>query len=308
MSRRSKRSGGERRAWLRQHAYSLLSSLGALWRAPLASVLTVSVLAIALSLPLGLDTLVTNLERLVGQLDRFDRISVFMDEEAGDLAVRRSVSEISNWPEVLAVDPIPPDEGLRELAGTTGLDAELIDGVTLPWVLQVVPVSADGVESLTTRLSALPTVDQVVADLEWLRRLQAILSLFERTVMLLSVLFGLAVVFVISNNTRTEIDRRREEIEVLALVGATPGYIRRPFLYAGLWMALASALAAYGLVHAALSALRGPVEQLAASYAGAIELAGPSENHLVLLVLGAAVLGIFGAWIAVARQLRQINP
>lgn len=308
MSGRSRRSGGERRAWLRQHAYSLLSSLGALLRAPLASMLTISVLAFAFSLPLGLDALVSNLERVAGKLDRFDGISVFLRQPTGESDLRRTVSEISTWSSVVAVDPIPPQQGLEELAGSTGLDADLIEDVSLPWVLQVAPASADDVEQLGRRLAGLPNVDQVIADLEWLRRLQAILAVFERMVTLLAVLFGLAVLFVISNNTRTEIDRRREEIEVLALVGATPGYIRRPFLYAGLWSAMAAAIVAFGMVHAALAALRAPVEQLAASYAGNVMLIGPSGEQLLILTLGAGALGIGGAWIAVARQLRRVNP
>ncbi|MDT8438010.1 MAG: permease-like cell division protein FtsX [Wenzhouxiangellaceae bacterium] len=308
MSRRALRSGGERRAWLRQHGYSLLSSLGALLRAPLSSGLTVAVLAFALSLPLGLETLVVNLKQLASALDRFDGISVFMDLELGGEDVRRRVSQISAWPEVLAVDPVPPEQGLEELAGATGLAPDAIENIRLPWVLQVAPANGRLVEALAARLEALAGVDQVIIDLDWLRRLQAILALFERAVVLLAVLFALAVLFVISNTTRTEIDRRREEIEVLALVGATPGFIRRPFLYGGLWMSTSAAVLAFVLVHAALWALRVPVEQLADSYAGSIELLGPSPERLGLLLLVAALLGLAGAWLAVARQLRRINP
>jgi len=94
----------------------------------------------------------------------------------------------------------------------------------------------------------------------------------------------------------------------MALVGATTGYIRRPFLYSGLWMGLGGALLAWLLVHAGLWLLRGPVDDLAASYATRIELVAPSPEILVAMLLGSGLLGIGGAWIAVSRRLAQINP
>jgi len=296
------------RAWSRRHGYSLLSSIGSLVRAPVASLMTITVLAIALSLPLGLNTALVNLEHMHRQFDRLDSISVFLALEIDQPGARRIGSRLAAMPEVAAVDPVSPEQGLEQLIGATGLDGQAIGDVPLPWVLEVLPEPDRDLAALAARLNAMDGIDQVVIDLDWVRRLEAILGLFGRLVALMAVLFAASVLFVIANNIRAEIEQRREEIEVLALVGATPGYIRRPFLYSGLWMALAGALLAWLLVRGGLWLLTGPVQRLAESYGSSAELVAPSPGLLGAMLAGSALLGVTGAWIAVSRQLKRINP
>lgn len=308
MSGPTHRRRADLRAWARRHAYSLLSSVGTLVRNPLTSALTIAVLAVALTLPLGLNTVLVNLETVHSSFDRLDSISVFLDLEADEQAARRVASQLTTWPDVLAVDPVSPETGMRKLAGATGLDQLDIGDVPLPWVLEVTPVGGVDAGNLAERLRRIERIDMVVVDLDWVRRLDAILGLFSRLVELLAVLFALSVLFVISNNIRTEIQRRREEIEILALVGATPGYIRRPFLYSGLWMGLGGALIAWLAVHAGLLMLRGPFGELAATYGATADLLAPTPEMLAMMLAGSGLLGIAGAWIAVSRQLARVNP
>ena len=308
VSRKDHGDRGDLRAWARRHGYSFLSSVGTLVRNPITSTLTIVVLAIALTLPLGLNTALVNLEAVHDNLDRLDSISVFLELEADEGGARRVASQLSSWRDILAVDPISPDAGMRELAGATGLDRFDVGDVPLPWVLEVTPNSTVDIAELAQRLRRAERVDMVVVDLDWVRRLDAILSVFSRLVILLAALFAASVLFVISNNIRTEIQRRHEEIEILALVGATPGYIRRPFLYSGLWMGLGGALLAWLAVHAGLWMLQGPVEALAATYGSSAALAAPSVRMLGMMLAGSGALGVVGAWIAVSRQLARINP
>jgi len=308
VSRKDHSGRGELRAWARRHAYSLLSSVGTLVRNPVTSLLTIAVLAIALTLPLGLNTALVNLEAVHDNLDRLDSISVFLEVDAGEDGARRMASRLSNWRNILAVDPVSPDAGMRELAGASGLDRFDVGDIPLPWVLEVTPNSTVDIAELAERLRRADRVDMVVVDLDWVRRLDAILGVFSRLVILLAALFAASVLFVISNNIRTEIQRRREEIEILALVGARPGYIRRPFLYSGLWMGLGGAMLAWLAVHAGLWMLRAPVEALAATYGATAEMVAPSTQLLGLMLAGSGALGIVGAWVAVSRQLARINP
>lgn len=296
------------RAWARRHAYGLLSSVGSLVRNPLTSALTIAVLAIALMLPLGLNTALVNLQNVHDSLDRLDSISVFLALEVDEQGARRIASRLSGWRNILAVDPRSPAAGMRELSGATGMGDIDVGDVPLPWVLEVAPGQGVDAGELAERLGRVEHVDMVVVDLEWVRRLDAILGVFARLVQVLAVLFALSVLFVISNNIRTEIERRREEIEILALVGATPGYVRRPFLYSGLWMGAGGALLAWLSVHGGLMLLRGPVSELAATYGQSAELVAPSGAMLAAMLAGSAGLGIIGAWIAVSRQLARINP
>lgn len=298
------------RAWARRHAYSLLSSLGALVRQPVASLMTVVVLAITLSLPTGLYMTLDNAERISDSWERLDTVSVFLDVALGEREAMQLSSLLSTWPGIVAVDPISPQTGMAELSGRLQLDSldEELAANPLPWVLEVTPAGGQDVETLSGRLRAAEGVDQVVVDLRWLERLHAILALLERLAVLLGVLFAVAVAFVIGNTIRMDIHNRREEIRVLALVGATDGFVRRPFLYSGFWYGLAGGLAAWAVVELSLWVLSGPVGRLSGTYDSAFSLASPPLSVVGILVLGSGILGILGSWLAVGRHLRRIHP
>ncbi|WP_147307682.1 permease-like cell division protein FtsX [Wenzhouxiangella sediminis] len=298
------------RAWARRHAYSLLSSLGALVRHPLATLMTVVVLAITLSLPTGLYMTLDNAERISDGWERLDTVSVFLDAEIEERGAVQLASLLSTWPGIVAVDPISPQAGMAELTGRLQLDdlAGRIEANPLPWVLEVTPAGGQDVETLSGRLRGAEGVDQVVVDLQWLERLSAILALLERLAVLLGVLFAVAVAFVIGNTIRMDIHNRREEIRVLALVGATDGFVRRPFLYSGFWYGLGGGLAAWLVVELSLFVLSGPVGRLSGTYASDFTLASPPWLVVATLVLGSGILGVLGAWLAVGRHLRAIHP
>ena len=306
------------RAWLRRHAYSFFSSIGALLRQPLVSLMTISVLAIALCLPLGLYTALDNLREISRDWERLDSISVFLDQTQGEEQARRLASGLSTWPAVLSVDPISPAAGMHELAGQTGLNAvdiapDWIDELSesanpLPWTLEVSPMVDVDVAVLAEEIRALEGVDLVIVDLAWLQRLDALLAVFARLVELLAVLFSAAVLFVIANNIRADIQSRHEEIEVMALVGATPAYVRRPFLYSGLWMGLFGAVLAWLMLLAGLELLKGPMQSLALTYGSPAQLAAPPMVLVIAMIIGSGLLGIFGAALAVSRQLARIRP
>jgi cell division transport system permease protein len=115
-------------------------------------------------------------------------------------------------------------------------------------------------------------------------------------------------VLVIGNTIRLEINNRSTEIEVLKLVGATDGFIRRPFLYLGFSLGVIGALTAAVLVGIAMLLLAPPVRELAALYSSDFRLSGLSLDSLAWLIGGGALLGWAGAWLAAARHLRAIEP
>lgn len=298
------------RAWGRRHAYSLLSSLGSMVRQPLATLMTIVVLAITLSLPTGLYMTLTNAERISDGWERLDTISVFLEVDSGEREATQLASLLSTWPGIVAVDPISPQAGMAELTGRLQLDdlSDQIESNPLPWVLEVTPAGGQDPELLSGRLRGADGVDQVVVDLQWLERLQAILALLERLAVLLGVLFAVAVAFVIGNTIRMDIHNRREEIRVLALVGATNGFVRRPFLYSGFWYGLVGGLAAWLVVELGLFVLSGPVGRLSGTYDSSFALASPPLEVVVTLVLGSGILGVVGSWLAVGRHLKRIQP
>lgn len=304
------RFGGGLRAWARRHAYSLLSSLGTLVRHPGASLMTVIVLAVTLSLPTGLYLALDNAERMSDGWERLDTLSVFLETGLDERAAMQRSSSLSAWPGIVAVDPISPDAGMTELAGRLQIEgvSEHVDENPLPWVLEITPATGQDPQTLAGRLRGAEGVDQVIVDLEWLERLDAILGVVEHLALVLGVLFALAVVFVIGNTIRMDIHNRHEEIRVMSLVGATDGFVRRPFLYTGFWYGLAGGLLAWLVVEGGLLVLSGPVERLSEAYASDFALGSPTTAVVAVLVLGSGALGVIGAWLAVGRHLRRIHP
>ncbi len=298
------------RAWSRRHAFSLLSSLGTIARHPLASLMTFGVVAFALALPLALHVALTNVERLGQQWERLDTLSAFLHAGLDSSEVDRLASRLSGWPQVLAVDPISPDQGLAELSAQLGLTEAgyLPVDNPLPWVLELTPAPGFQRDTLLARLQGEAEISSVVVDLQWLERLDAMTELLARLVILLAALLALGVAIIIGNTIRLDIQNRREEIEVMALVGATPAFIRRPFLYTGLWYGLIGGILAWLLVAAALMALDEPFRVLSRTYAEAAGLLHPGRDVLALVAGGSGLFGLLGSWLVVGHHLRGIDP
>jgi cell division transport system permease protein len=164
------------------------------------------------------------------------------------------------------------------------------------------------VEALASAVGKLPEADVVQVDTAWVARLRAMLALASRIVDFATVLLGLAVAIVVGNTIRLEINNRSVEIEVTKLVGGTDGFIRRPFLYLGLWYGLAGALVAALVVAVGLALLDPPVRALAGLYGSSFSLRGLSPGETGVLLAGGAVLGWAGAGLAAARHLKAIEP
>jgi cell division transport system permease protein len=186
----------------------------------------------------------------------------------------------------------------------------MLDENPLPAVVVITPRDGDParVEALRAELARAEGVEAVELDARWLARLQAMLELSKRAVALLAALFALAVVVIVGNTIRLDIQNRRQEIEVAKLIGATDGWIRRPFLYEGAWYGAAGGLAALALIGIALGLLSGPVAQLAGLYGSERGLVGLDLGSAGAVVLGGALLGWAGSWLAVARHLAEIEP
>lgn len=305
-ARRPRPGAGSIGAWRDAHLYSMLSSFGRMVRRPGATLLTVGVMAIALALPLCLGLLLQNLERISGSFRAAGELSLFLQpalETSEVEAVRRRVEAQAG---VAAVALRTPEEGLaefREMADLAGALAAL-DYNPLPAVLIVTPTAAGPDATLADTLRDLPGVDFVQHDAEWRARLGAWLSFGERATILVAALLGLGALLVVGNTVRLDIQGRAEEIQIVQLLGATDGFVRRPFLYLGAWYGGLAALLAVAIATLAQWLLQDAVAALVASYGSAFALRG-LELPATFGVLGAAVaLGWLGAWLATSHQLR----
>jgi cell division transport system permease protein len=299
-----------------RHAQAALASLGNLWRYRFGHALTMAAIAIALCLPAGLGLVVHRAMALVDQWSSAARISVFLSLDAAPEAANALAQQISSYPNVKTVSYISPEQALQDYrtqTGLSGLEESLGGNNPLPGLLIVEPsplldAQSAQIEALAQQLGTLPEVAQVQLDSTWLQRLFAILNVARTATWIVGGLLAAGVLLVIGNAIRLEIFNRREEIVISKLIGATNAYIRRPYLYTGLWYGLGGGLGAWLLLLASQQLLAAPLSQLASLYHTQLNLTDALLISLGPLAATGIMLGLVGAWISVARHLRDIEP
>ena len=296
-------------AWIDHHVYSVVASLGRMLRRPWATVLTVGVMAVALALPLGLWLVLGNVARFSGQVQEAREISVFLKPSVDAARAQALADELGNRNDIDDIELRTPQQGLEQLreAGLgDAIDALGKDDNPLPSLLVVTPAGDEAL--LAASLQTLPEAELVQHDAQWRQRLDGWLRFGNRVALVLATLLGLGALLVVGNTVRLDIQARREEIAVLQHLGASDGFIRRPFLYLGSWYGLGAGLVAIGLLSVAALALRAPLAELAASYGSHFSLAGFDPAAALGVVAGAALLGWLGAGIVAGHYLRQTRP
>ena len=302
------------RAYFSRHAQVLIGSLGRIAQQPIATLMTMGVIAVALALPLFLSLLLQNARSATGNWNDAYDLSVYLDKKAGAGRVQTLAKQLRQRGDVAAVRIITAEQALAEFRSDSGFGSALdaLGDNPLPDTLVVTPTlsasTPQGTESLKTAIAAMSDVQTVQIDTEWVKRLHAMLDLLRRVVLLTGGLLGLGVVLIVSNTIRLDILNRRAEIEVMKLVGASDGFARRPFLYSGIWYGLGGGLLALMLVAVASTVLARPVAQLAFLYGSAFSLQG-LKMVAALAVLGLSVgLSWLGSWLAATRHIRAIEP
>lgn len=302
------------RVYIERHAQTLLSSLGRMMRQPMATLMTVAVIGIAIALPASLDLLARNAKAATGEWHQALDISVYFRRDVQLAKAEQLANNLRERPGVRDVRFVPADKGLAEFREFSGFGAAL-DALTenpLPHAMIVRPslhssAPAD-IANLQRYLQNWPEVELVQVDREWVTRFHSMLDLLRRIVTLAGALLAIGVLVIVGNTIRLDIENRRTEIEVTKLVGGSDGFVRRPFLYSGAWYGAAGGLLAWGLVSTGVYLLSAPVDRLAGLYGSRFALMGPTWTSVGLIVGGGAALGWLGSWIAAARHLRAIEP
>lgn len=302
------------KTYLLRHLQVFFYSLGQLVRNPFSLLMTAAVIGIALALPTGLHVILKNVQQLSGEWNRTTQISVFLKPDIKEARVKSLQQRIQRLPEVEHVSYISKDKALDEFQRLSGFGDALnaLKHNPLPSVLVIQPVinldDQDHSEQLIKKLQRFKGVDIAQRDVQWVKRLYAIMDIVRRGVVLLSIMLALAVLLVVGNTIRLAIQNRREEIIVTKLIGGTDAFIRRPFLYTGFWYGLLGGLIAILLVVLSILLLQGPIEQLTSLYQGTFSLNNIGFLTAINLLLISILLGLAGSWLAVGRHLRDIEP
>jgi cell division transport system permease protein len=286
-------------AWWNQQSSAIRFSMERLWFNPVSTWITLAAIAIALSLPTSLHLLLKNMQTLTADKREVPTITLFLKQSISEQQAKDRAELLSELPEIDNVRVVTREEALADFRKITGFaqTLETLDENPLPHVLILTPrLSLLGdlemdVAGLSKKLKAYSEVDDVQIDVEWVQRLRGILRIAERIVLVVSI--------------RLDIENRKEEIRVTQLIGATNAYIRRPFIYNGIWLGLFGGVLSLVIVHVALLFLVEPVTKLASLYGSTFILSGIDVVMTLKILLASSVLGVIGSWLAVGRYLWQ---
>jgi cell division transport system permease protein len=306
------RSAGPVTIWLGRHGRTASASFSRLVHQPFASLMIILVIAVTLAIPAALNLAIKNFTVISSSWDDALDFSVFLDTGISESDAEALAGLIAQRADVDDVRLITADEALAEFKQQSGFGSALdhLPDNPLPHTLVVRPSPANTPQSMTLlreELDGLPETELVQVDTEWVQRFHAILEIVQQAIMIGAGLLGAAIIVIIGNTIRLEIQNRRDEIEVTKLIGASNAFVRRPFLWSGFWFGLFGSVLALGLVQYGLYLLRPTVARLAGLYqSGTTMLTLDLRDSLVIVAIG-VTLGLAGSWLAAARHMRSIE-
>jgi cell division transport system permease protein len=301
-------------SYFAHHKLVAKDSLMRLFATLVPSLMTWLVIGIALALPTGLFVGLSNLDEVSRGWDGAAQISLFVNKQVAEKDSRALAKKLQQRKDIAEVEYISRNQALEEFQALSGYGDVLdhLDQNPLPAVIVVRPVeqriSALATEQLYLELKALPQIEQAIIDLEWVQRLYSMMELGKRMTLALGALLSLGVLLVIGNTIRLAIESRRDEIVIVKLVGATDAFVRRPFLYTGVWYGLGGGLVCWLIIVISLWWLSGPIAALAGLYQSQFSLQSLGVMQTLTLWLVSGLLGLLGSWLAVSRHLGNIEP
>ncbi len=307
------RSSGPFSIWLTRHASNSIASLGRLVRHPFSSFMIILVIAVTLALPAAINLLVKNARQISVSWDNALDFSVFLKQELTESEAEGLGRLIGQRADVESVVFISASEAMVDFKEQSGFGAALdqLPDNPLPHTLIVRPSAGNTSASmvlLQEELQNLPETEHVQVDTEWVQRFHAILDIVRQAIAIGAALLGIAIIVIIGNTIRLDIENRREEIEVTKLIGASNAFVRRPFLWTGFWYGLFGGLMALALVYYGLFLLEEPVARLAGLYQSNIAIASMNLAEAGVIIGIGVFLGLFGSWFTAARHMRRIEP
>ncbi len=312
--RRSPKKSSRLRAYFGHHARVSLASLGRLYAQPIATLMTAAVIAIALALPVGLYIALANIGQVSTGWDGSTQISLFLHTNVKQLEAQKLMRRLEKHKDIKKVELIDKEKGLQQFKEISGFGDALkyLDDNPLPIVLVVHPRMLANQPDRTTRLvkdlGKNKLVELAQLDVQWVKRLYSFIEIANRSIWVISSMLAIAVLLIIGNTIRLDIQNRREEIEVSKLIGASDAFIRRPFLYTGFWYGLIGGMLAWLITLLSLMMMEDPIHKLALLYHSDFRLSGLGASNTLFLIFISCTLGLIGSWIAVSRHLKDIEP
>ena len=302
------------KTYVSRHFQVLFATLGDMRRTPIASLSTIAIIGISLLLPALLYIIVKSGDQLSHDWQGQPQFSVFLQQDLQSDEAQLIFEELRLHPAVQLAEFITPDAALKEFEALSGLEFELslLDQNPLPASIVVLPGeqyhSTDELQQLRTELAKIDGIEEIRMDLEWTDRFNAILAYLSQAALIVSVFLGVALILVIGTTIKLLILNRSQEIEITKLVGGSNSFVRRPFLYFGLYFGVFGALLAIGLLQLIATMMATATTELAGLYGRSTLLYQIGWQEVSSLILGGGLLGWLAARLSVAQHLGRIKP
>ncbi|MEQ4530810.1 MAG: permease-like cell division protein FtsX [Mixta sp.] len=300
--------------WQEQWRYAWRGTLSDMWRQPLATLLTVMVIAISLTLPSVCYMVWKNVSQAAEQWYPAPQLTLYLSKTLDDNAAENVVATLKKEPGVAKVNYLSREEALGEFRNWSGFGGalDMLEQNPLPAVVIITPElnfqNEKTLQTLRDRVQHVDGVEDVRMDDSWFARLAALTGLVGQVATMIGILMVVAVFLVIGNSVRLSIFARRDTINVQKLIGATDGFILRPFLYGGALLGFGGAVLSLVLSEILVFRLESVVAQVAAVFGTTFRLSGLSWDESLLLLLLSAMIGWIAAWLATVQHLRRFTP
>jgi len=293
---------------LRALVYGLRRAFGGVARRPLVSLLAVGAIGVSLLLVGVVHLASTNVARLTSSWGRGVQMVVYLADGTTPERAQAIGRILSGARGVDRVDYVPPDAAYRRLADSLGDRKDLLEGVEVGYLPASLEVTLAGgmrdvaaVSPMVDKLRATPGVDEVEFLGDWVDRLTALLGSLRASALALALLVAAACIYVISATIKLSVYARKDELEILKLVGATDSFVKLPLVVEGAVQGALGAGAAVGLLYALFRMGAPALERMLSGAVGAVELRFLPVADLGTVVVAGTILGILGSWLAIGR-------
>lgn len=284
--------------------YALEEACASLWRGRRSSLLSTGTIALALFV-LGCFLLLTvNLDRLAGEWSRSAELSVYLADDASEAERLAVQATLAPGPIIASVEAVSKEAALarfKQMFGDLASAADALEGNPIPASFEVrlqAGASPTAVQALAAALREAPGVADVRYDREWLDRLVAAVSLVRRVGFLLGGILTLAAAFTVANVVRLALYGRRDEIDIMQLVGAPTAYVRGPFVMEGVLQGGVGALVALSVLAGAYLAAQTRYLVPLAATLNLSRIQFLSVELSLLLLTGGMAVGCLGGYLA----------
>lgn len=297
---------------IKHHYTACIDSLKELAAQPMASLLALLVIAIALSLPAFLLLVLTNAHKISGDWQKQQAsLTLYLKQDISQRRLNDVRSELKNRPDIAETHYISPDKALEEFKQAAGIDkvVKSMNDNPLPGIIIAYPIPAAhnkaDLAQLSQQLATINQVDSVQLNKQWVDRLLAIINVAKRVVYALAVFLVLAVAVIVGNTVYFATQSRQQEIVVFKLVGANNEFIRRPFIYTGLWYGLLGSILAWFFISLSSIWLDRSLQHLALLYSSHWHFTGLTKNQVILLLIIGGLTGSISAYAAVNHYIKH---